>query len=110
MSVHDSVPDPEAPFAEPWHAQIFALTHRLAQAGHFTWSEWGERFGSRRARSAAAGKADADATYYEDWLATFEQLLLDKRLADAHGLDAIKAAWTQAYLETPHGKPVVLKG
>lgn len=109
MSQADALPNPQAPFAEPWHAQIFALTHRLAQSGHYTWPEWAARFAKQRAESAKARAADGDATYYEDWLATFEQLLIDKKLADAQALAALKAAWTQAYVETPHGRPVLLR-
>ncbi len=104
-----NLPDPDAPFAEPWHAQIFALTHKLAQAGHYTWPEWAARFAAQRATSARDAAPDLEATYYDDWLRTFEQLLLDKALADKASLDALKAAWTEAYLETPHGKPVQLK-
>ena len=104
-----NLPDPDAPFAEPWHAQIFALTHKLAQAGHYTWSEWAERFAAQRAASAREGSPDLDSTYYDDWLRTFEQLLVDKGLADKASLDTLKASWTEAYLETPHGKPVHLK-
>ena len=105
----DNLPDPDAPFAEPWHAQIFALTHKLAQAGHYSWPEWAERFASARAKSAASNAPDLEATYYDDWLKTFEQLLLDKGLADRTSIEVMKQAWTKAYLETPHGAPVLLK-
>ncbi len=112
MSAPDTLPahlpDPDAPFAEPWHAQIFALTHKLAQAGHYTWPEWAARFSTRRAASAKAGARDGDETYYDDWLATFEQLLIDKGLADSAALSELKDAWEQAYLDTPHGQPVIV--
>ena len=35
--------EPEQPFAEPWHAELFAVTHALAATGAFTWREWTER-------------------------------------------------------------------
>ena len=109
MSQPKGLPDPDAPFTEPWHAQIFALTHKLAHAGHYTWPEWAERFAAQRSTSARAGARDAEATYYDDWLTTFEQLLIDRKLADSISLAKLKDAWAQAYLETPHGMPVALK-
>ncbi len=105
----DNLSDPVAPFAEPWHAQIFALTHKLAQAGHYSWPEWAERFALARAQSASLHAPDLEATYYDDWLKTFEQLLLDKGLADRASIERMKQAWTQAYLDTPHGEPVMLQ-
>ena len=29
-------------FAEPWQAQVFALTVQLSQAGYFRWREWAD--------------------------------------------------------------------
>jgi hypothetical protein len=54
------------------------------------------------------GAADGGEAYYLAWLATLEQLLLDLGQADAPHLAALKAAWTQAHLDTPHGAPVRL--
>ena len=69
-------------FAEPWHAQAFALAVRLSELGHFTWKEWA---------------------------AALERLVAAKGLTDAAALAARKEAWADAYRHTPHGKPVVLK-
>ena len=27
-------------FAEPWQAELFAMTHALSQRGVFTWPQW----------------------------------------------------------------------
>ena len=40
---------PEPVFAEPWHAQLFALTVHLNETGRFTWADWASRFGARLA-------------------------------------------------------------
>ena len=37
-----AAPDPV--FEQPWHAQVFALTVGLNEAGHFSWTDWVERF------------------------------------------------------------------
>jgi nitrile hydratase accessory protein len=92
---------PEAPFDEPWQAQAFALAVELHRQGCFTWPEWA---------AALAGQiaAEADAPYYEAWLAALEALVTERRLAAPAALAARKAAWEKAYLTTPHGKPVEL--
>ena len=41
MSRHDET---EPVFAEPWHAQLFAVTHTLASCGRFAWSDWTDHF------------------------------------------------------------------
>jgi nitrile hydratase accessory protein len=97
--------DAEGPvFAEPWQAQAFALTVSLHEAGAFSWTEWAEAL-------SAELKADPDddgSRYYEHWLAALERLATARGLADAGALAARKAAWTEAYRRTPHGRPVEL--
>jgi nitrile hydratase accessory protein len=111
--------EPERVFGEPWHAHVFAFAVKLSQAGHFTWSEWGEHFGAHLRRAAAADDSAADlrpmpevdsATYYDVWLDTLESLLIQRGLASAADLAELKGAWTEAYLRTPHGMPVELGG
>jgi nitrile hydratase accessory protein len=117
MSEPASSVDPERVFSEPWHASVFALTVQLSRAGHFSWTEWSERFGAQlRCVAAADGSADDSRpmpevdspTYYDVWLATLESLLLERGLASTEDLARLKEAWTEAYLHTPHGKPVAL--
>jgi nitrile hydratase accessory protein len=119
MSEPASSAEPERVFSEPWHASVFALTVQLSRAGHFSWTEWSERFGAQLRRIAAAdGSADDSRpmpevdspTYYDVWLETLESLLLQRGLASTEDLARLKEAWTEAYLHTPHGKPVVLSG
>lgn len=103
--------DAEAPraFAEPWHAQLFAITVRLSAAGHFTWPEWAEMFGAGLKAASEAGAPKDGSAYYDVWLAALERMLIEKGLAKANALSALKEAWTAAYLRTPHGKPVHLR-
>jgi nitrile hydratase accessory protein len=109
----------ERVFSEPWQAQVFALAMNLAEAGHFTWTEWSQQFGAHlKAAAAAKGVSDDDTPmpavdspeYYAVWLDALESLLIQRGLASADDLAALKQAWTEAYLCTPHGKPVVLGG
>ncbi len=52
-------------FAEPWEARAFAIIVKLADAGHFTWSEWVECF-SKEVAAASAQEAEGKCapTYY----------------------------------------------
>ena len=102
------IEEPET-FAEPWHAQVFAITRRLAQAGHFTWTEWTEHLGAVQSAAAQSGAPDDGSGYYDAWLAALESLLIARGIADRHALAELKGAWTDAYLQTPHGEPVHLK-
>ena len=95
-------------FAEPWQAQAFALTLKLHEAGHFTWREWAETLGAEIDAGRAGGDPDLGDTYYRHWLAALERLAAEKGLAQSGELGARKAAWKQAFLNTPHGQPVVL--
>ncbi len=95
-------------FEEPWEAQAFALALKLHEAGHFTWSEWAEALGAEIKAAQARGDPDLGDTYYRHWLAALERLAAEKGLVRAGDLAARKAAWKQAFLDTPHGQPVAL--
>ena len=102
--------EPERPFAEPWHAQIFALTHALAKAGNFAWPEWAAHFGRALDAAQGAGGPTDGSDYYDVWLAALEAFLIESNHADREHLTDLRAAWTEAYLTTPHGEPVELPG
>ena len=99
----------EPAFEEPWHAQIFALTVHLSEAGHFSWAEWTARLGAALAAHGLGRDLDGGGDYFAAWLDALESLLADRGLAEAESLAALKADWTRAYLETPHGAPVHLE-
>ena len=115
MSEPASIPTEEHPgigeqiFAEPWHAQLFAITVKLSEAKHFSWTEWTERFSSIQMAAATDGVLNDGSDYYDSWLAALESLLIEHGLADNDTLARLKEAWTEAYLVTPHGEPVELK-
>lgn len=112
MSAPDSPwpapPEPTADgpkFAAPWQAQAFALTVALHQRGAFTWPEWTAALSGELARSARQGLDD----YYGAWLAALERLSAERGLASRPALEERRRAWAEAYLRTPHGRPVILK-
>ena len=102
--------DEEGPvFAEPWQAQAFALAVKLSEQGHFTWKGWAAALAEELQAAVDRGEPDDGSRYYQHWLATLERLVTEKGLTDPGALLARKEAWIEAYLHTPHGKPVVLR-
>ncbi len=101
--------NPEQPFEEPWHAQLFAVTHSLASAGRFEWTAWSDHFSAALKRADDGGAAKDGSDYYDVWLGALEEFLIDRDLADPETLVGLKQGWTDAYLSTPHGEPVELK-
>ena len=84
------------------------MTHALARAGAFTWSEWSGTFVTALADDHASGGPTDGSTYYETWLSALEGFLVERELADDAALAELRRAWTDAYLATPHGSPVEL--
>jgi nitrile hydratase accessory protein len=95
-------------FTEPWQAQAFALAGKLSEQGHFTWKEWAASLAHELQAAANRGEPDDGSRYYEHWLAALERLVTAKGLAEPAALVARKEAWTKAYRNTPHGRPVEL--
>ena len=95
-------------FEQPWHAQLFALTVHLHRDGCFEWSDWGQLFGAKLKAHGVSKQLNGGDDYFAAWLAAFEDLLNDLQLADPAQIEDMRAAWVQAYLHTPHGKPVKL--
>ncbi len=96
-------------FAEPWQAQVFALTVRLSQAGYFTWTEWVDYFSAVVAADKDRAQADHGAAYFLQWLAALERIVDAKGLASTQELLERKAAWKDAAHNTPFGEPIELR-
>jgi nitrile hydratase accessory protein len=97
-------------FAEPWQAQAFALAVKLSEQRYFTWKEWAATLADELKAAESRGEPDDGTHYYEHWLAALERLVVEKGLTDREAMGERKEAWTEAYLHTPHGKPVELGG
>lgn len=100
---------PERPFAEPWQAELFALTVALSEAGQFSWAAWTEAFGATLKRHGAERKLDGNADYYAAWLETLEGLLDRAGIAPQAQAADMRDRWEAAYLSTPHGQPVRIR-
>jgi len=92
-------PSPEKAFDAPWHAEVFALAVHLNE---------GNLAAAKTVKTGVGEGLDGSDDYYQIWLQTLIELMQEKELVDAEMLASIKAQWRDAYLQTPHGKPVHL--
>lgn len=99
-------PTPPAPFDAPWHGQVFALAVAMNEAGHFGWPEWTEMFGANLNQMRGDTDLDGSDDYYVVWVTTLEQMMVSKGIVVPTMLSEMKTLWTDAFLRTPHGKPV----
>ena len=93
-------------FAEPWHAQAFAMTVELNARGVFTWSEWADILGAEIA--AMGTDASGEDAYYSAWLKALEVVLDRKDVVPESERADRQAAWDRAARATPHGQPIEL--
>ena len=101
---------PEPAFEAPWHAQVFALTVHLNEAGHFVWGDWAQRFGAMLKKHGLDKELNGGEDYFNAWLETLEGFLAEINMADPLAVEKTRAAWERAYLSTAHGEPVTLDG
>lgn len=95
-------------FDEPWQAQAFALTVKLNEAGHFTWSEWADIFGAEIAKATKEGRGCGNEDYYMCWLAALETIVSVKNILSREQLFSRKEEWQHANAHTEYGKPIKL--
>ncbi|MEM7376777.1 MAG: nitrile hydratase accessory protein [Pseudomonadota bacterium] len=98
----------EPVFDAPWHAQVFAMTTALNEAGHFGWPAWAEAFGATLAATPQAPDQSVADHYFGCWLDTLEHFLEAQGLAEAGQLQALQRQWDRAARATPHGAPIEL--
>jgi nitrile hydratase accessory protein len=88
--------------------QAFAIAVKLSEQRHFTWKEWAAALAEEIQAAANRLEPDDGSQYYHYWLAALERLVASKGLSDPAELLTRKEAWTDAYRNTPRGKPIEL--
>ena len=99
---------PAPAFEAPWHAEVFALTVALNEAGHFDWTDWAAAFGATLQRRGLARELDGGDDYFSCWLETLEDMLTARVGLAPDQVEELRADWEAAYLAAPHGHPVRL--
>ena len=97
-------------FDEPWQAQALATASALVERGLFSRQSWSKALGAELRRAENAGAPDTAETYYRAVVAALERLVDESGATSAEALAERREAWRRAYLDTPHGQPVVLAG
>ena len=96
-------------FAEPWHAELFAITVQLSRQGAFSWNRWVERLSQEIAARPQRTDENADEAYYRQWLGALEAILSENALLARNEIEDTQEHWRRSYLNTPHGSPVELR-
>lgn len=95
-------------FEAPWHAQAFALAVHLNEQGLFDWPSWTATFSQTLSQHGMSKSLDGGDDYFLAWVETIEIMLEKAGHASPGDVSDIKAEWKNAYLSTPHGRPVNL--
>ena len=83
---------------------MFALTINLNDNQIFSWSEWVAVFS--RNLNGVEKCNESKIGYFEIWLDSLEEILLEKKKIHTENLKEVLDGWVSAYNFTPHGKPV----
>lgn len=91
-------------FTESWQASCQAILHTLQSCGLIDPAAWASRLGAERAAQAR----DRRDAYFEALAVALEEIAVARGLVDPARLEERTEAWRRAYLNTPHGQPVLL--
>ena len=100
--------DGDPVFDEPWQAEALAIADSLVHQGMFSATAWSDALGKALRVAEAEGAVDNQETYYNCVLSALEKLIADNSEIDQEAMLTKQQEWEQAYLSTPHGKPVRL--
>ena len=100
--------DGEPVFEEAWQAQVLGIADTLVRQGLFSAGQWSAALGAELRQAEASGAADDQQTYYRSALNALEALIAEHGGIDRDAMAAMRSAWEDAYLSTPHGQPVEL--
>ena len=95
-----------SPFAEPWQAQLHAITVALHEVGALDWGEWTRALG---ARLGAPDAAPDGSDHHERALDALIDLLDAGEVAPRAEVARLAEAWRRAAEATPHGEPITLE-
>ena len=101
--------NPELAFDEPWQVEAFAIVVSLTRRGVFGWEEWARTFGRIIRAEPQRPEETVTAAYYRQWTAALESLTASSVGLEGNLVEERLELWRDAYLGTPHGRPVQLE-
>ncbi len=84
------------------------MVELLIADGKIEAEDWSQTLGAELDRRATDTAMDPDAIYYGAFLSALEQILDKSQFAPRAEVDKRQQDWRNAYMTTPHGKPVAL--
>jgi nitrile hydratase accessory protein len=81
----------EPQFDAPWQARAFSVVVAMHQQGVFEWNEFQSRLIEKVQNNDHGGEM-SKAVYYRQWMAAFQQLIIDKEICE---LEEIKQRTTE---------------
>ena len=101
--------DNEPTFAEPWQAEVLAIAEFLIQKKKFSANQWSEALGNEIKKNANNQTMSSKESYYRSALTALESLTIEQKIVSESEITSRENDWQDAYLRTPHGKPVILR-
>ena len=92
-------------FAEPWHAEAFAIAVHLNERGLFSWPEWADTLSTKLHQP---DRLPDGSDYFDCWVEALSTLLERGGVTDASTILSLQQSWQRAAEATPHGKPIEL--
>jgi nitrile hydratase accessory protein len=68
----------ELVFQEPWEGRAFGIALTLSDEGHFAWEAFRQQLIAAVAQADRIPEARDRPSYYENWLAALQQVLIDR--------------------------------
>ena len=81
----------ELVFAAPWEGRAFGMAVALSEARLLDWEQFRQGLIAEIAKDEARGH---DAAYYEQWLASFERLLVEQGIVTPEEIEARATEFT----------------
>ena len=79
----------ELVFHDPWEGEAFAMAVALCEQGIYPWSDFRDHLVAQiAATEQKALPPESSPTYYEQWLAALESLLVEKQILEKGKIDA----------------------
>ena len=102
--------DNEPAFDEPWQAQAMAMANMLMRSNIVSSAQWADALAQELLKAESSGERDDTEAYFAAVISALEHILIDGKNVSRPELDRRRHEWEHAYMDAPHGQPVLLPG